>query len=72
MLDKDTREVWFTYTNWRGETSERKVLPLSIWFGSTEWHPEEQWFIRGTDVEKGEERDFALTDMVFTPKNGRS
>lgn len=72
MPTKDAREVWFTYTNWRGETSRRKVRPVSIWFGSTEWHPEEQWFIRGTDVEKGEERDFALVDMVFDEKAARS
>jgi len=31
--------VRFTYRNWRGEVSERHVLPMRFWFGSTEWHP---------------------------------
>ena len=35
-----------TYTNYRGETAQRMILPKSIWFGSTEWHPEPQWFLR--------------------------
>lgn len=51
------------YTNWRGETSIRTILPLNIWFGSTEWHPVEQWLMRAVDIEKDAERDFALTDI---------
>jgi hypothetical protein len=39
--------------------------PIRLWFGSTEWHPAEQWFIRALDIEKGEERDFALLDISF-------
>ena len=51
------------YTNWRGETSVRTIVPLNIWFGSTEWHPVEQWLMRAVDIEKDAERDFALTDI---------
>lgn len=51
------------YTNWRGETSERSIVPIKIWFGSTKWHNGKQWFIRALDVEKNEERDFALKDI---------
>lgn len=51
----------FPYTNWRGEHALRKVLPLRIWFGSTEWHPEPQWFLRALDIDKCEERDFAFS-----------
>lgn len=51
------------YTNWRGETSVRTILPIKIWFGSTEWHPGKQWLMRALDIDKDAERDFALTDI---------
>ncbi|WP_085032732.1 hypothetical protein [Ensifer aridi] len=59
------RELSFRYTNWRGETARRTVVPIEIWFGKTEWHPMEQWFLKAQDVEKGEIRDFAFLDIVF-------
>lgn len=51
------------YTNWRGETAERSIEPIKIWFGSTEWHKEKQWLLKATDLEKIAERDFALKDI---------
>jgi hypothetical protein len=51
------------YTNYRGETAVRAILPKSVWFGSTEWHPEPQWFLTAYDVDKGADRDFALKDL---------
>jgi predicted DNA-binding transcriptional regulator YafY len=58
-----TRKVRFTYTNWRGETSERIAEPTDIWYGSSEWHPEPQWFLSACDLEKDAMRDFAIRDM---------
>ena len=52
------------YTNWRGEKGDRNILPLEVWHGATQWHPEEQWLLRAFDVEKQAERDFALKDIV--------
>ncbi|MFN8684259.1 WYL domain-containing protein [Paracoccus sp. P2] len=59
------RELVFIYKNWRGETSQRRVEPEGIWFGETEWHSGQQWFLRGVDIDKGEIRDFALVDIQF-------
>jgi len=59
--------VTLTYTNWRGETADRSIVPRSVWFGSTEWHPEPQWLLRALDVEKQAERDFALKDFGQKP-----
>lgn len=59
--------VALTYTNWRGETHTRRILPLSIWYGKTEWHLDPQWFLRARDVERGVERDFALKDLGSAP-----
>lgn len=55
--------VTLTYTNWRGETAQRTIIPRSIRWGSTEWHPEPQWLLTAFDVDKGSERDFALKDF---------
>lgn len=58
-----TRRIRFVYTNWRGTVATRTVEPTGLWFGSTEWHPEQQWFLRAVDLEKDAMRDFALRDM---------
>ncbi len=55
-----SKELKITYTNHRGETAERHILPKEIWYGSTQWHPEEQWLLKAHDQEKDAERDFAL------------
>ncbi len=55
--------VQMIYTNWRGETSRRMIIPRRVWFGSTDWHPEPQWLLKAIDTEKGEMRDFALKDF---------
>jgi predicted DNA-binding transcriptional regulator YafY len=51
------------YTNWKGETRNRRIIAYSLWYGSTEWHPEQGLFIRGLDLEKNEVRDFRLEDF---------
>ena len=55
--------VTIRYTNWRGETSKRKIIPIKIWFGCSEWHKEEQWLLKATDLEKSADRDYALKDI---------
>jgi hypothetical protein len=40
MQEKETtQEITIVYTNWKGETSIRRILPKQISFGSNEWHP---------------------------------
>lgn len=51
------------YTNYRGETARRTIIPIKLWWGSTEWHPEDQWMLTAWDIEKGARRDFAWQDM---------
>jgi hypothetical protein len=55
--------VTIIYTNYRNETAERKIIPKKIWFGATEWHPEEQWLLDALDVAKKEDRSFAMKDI---------
>jgi hypothetical protein len=53
----------FGYTNWRGEQSTRRVWPIRLWYGATEYHPDKQWFLKAFDTDKQAERDFALRDI---------
>lgn len=52
-----------TYTNWRGETAERTIVPINIWYGVSEYHEGEQWFVKAVCRERGEVRDFAMKDL---------
>jgi predicted DNA-binding transcriptional regulator YafY len=51
------------YTNYKGERSVRTIRPICIWFGSTEYHKEPQFLLNALDVDKNEERDFAMKDI---------
>jgi predicted DNA-binding transcriptional regulator YafY len=51
------------YTNYRGETADRVIVPRTIWFGSTEYHKEPQWLLKAYDEGKADERDFAMRDI---------
>lgn len=57
--------IRFTYTNWKGETAERRAVPIYLFFGTTEWHKEPGWLLRAFDMDKLAERDFALKDCDF-------
>lgn len=51
------------YTNYRGETSERVIIPISLHFGCNEWHPERQWLLEALDVEKNTQRTFSMSTI---------
>lgn len=66
--ESTTPPLRFEYKNWQGQTAVRTVMPIKIWYGTTEFHPEEQYFLKALDVEKKEERDFAVKDIIrFLP-----
>jgi len=51
------------YKNWRGEVGIRTIFPLDIYYGSTEYHKEEQWLIKVWDLDKNDYRTYALRDI---------
>jgi ribonuclease HI len=57
------KEIKIVYTNWKGKTRERTIIPLEVWYGETQWHEGAQWFLKAQDVVKQAERDFALVDI---------
>lgn len=58
-----SKTIKIIYTNYKNETAERTIQPIKIWFGSTQWHKDEQWLLKALDLEKNAERDFALKDI---------
>jgi len=60
----DGERFKFVYKNYVGLVSERTVIPYSVWFGATKWHPEPQFFLNAFDTDKNELRDFALNDFL--------
>jgi hypothetical protein len=52
------------YTNYRGETAVRTIVPIRFYFGTTEYHPEEQWLVELWDVDRGAIRIYALKEIT--------
>jgi predicted DNA-binding transcriptional regulator YafY len=59
----DNREVWIDYTNYKGERKWRHIIPRGIMFCTSDWHPDLQWVIYATDLDKDQPREFALKDI---------
>jgi hypothetical protein len=60
--------VTFTYTNWRGVTEQRRAVFEKLFYGTTKWHSEPQWFVEAQDLGRPSDTDtkmrqFALRDM---------
>ncbi len=65
--DFDTALVTIRYTNYRGETADRQIVPdeRTLRFEATEHHPDPQWVFDAYDTEKGATRTFAMKDVHF-------
>lgn len=64
MLNCLPKPLKFFYKNWKGEYGYRTVHDPIMWYGSTQYHKEPQWMIKGYDVDKDDIRDFAVNDIV--------
>jgi predicted DNA-binding transcriptional regulator YafY len=68
-----SREVSILYRNWKGEVAWRRIVPLSIRFESSQWHPVPQWVMRALDIDREAERSFAIADIQnWKPSSARS
>jgi predicted DNA-binding transcriptional regulator YafY len=59
----EERTVRILYTNYRGETTLRRIVPERVHFASTDWHPKPQWLLDALDVERNAMRSFAMKDI---------
>ena len=60
---EENQTVKIIYTNYRNETAIRQIIPIRIWFGKTEWHPEPQWVLDAFDLDKEAERSFSMREI---------
>jgi hypothetical protein len=58
------KSLTFEYKNWEGEIAVRKVLPIKLWWGKTKWHTKKGWLLKALDLDKKEERDFSVKDII--------
>ena len=68
-MTNEPQPITLVYTNGKRETATRHAIPIEIFWGSTEYHPEPQWLLRAFDLDKQAERMFALVDMLRPDKN---
>ncbi len=59
-----TTPAYIRYRNHRGEVSWRRITPLGIVHGLSQWHPGEQWLLQAWDEDKQAQRTFALADVL--------
>lgn len=61
MFTNDYKSIEVLYTNWRGETRSREIIPKSARFGATQYNPDPQQLVVATDVETKRDKEFALS-----------
>ena len=59
----DKKIVQIKYTNYRGETGYRKIIPKELKFYENEYHPGEQWILEAYDIDKQADRSFSMKDI---------
>ncbi|WP_287310864.1 hypothetical protein [Mesorhizobium sp.] len=64
-----TEPLTFHYKNYRGEHSERRVLPRGFRFGTSEFHPKPQWLLIAYDLDKKALREFSFEE-IRCPETG--
>lgn len=59
-------QVSFTYTNHRGITEERTIIPHRLYHGVSTFHPEPQWLLECYDMDRQAIRTYALSGIKTT------
>jgi predicted DNA-binding transcriptional regulator YafY len=65
-------DVMIEYTNHRGEHATRRIRPVRIWYGSTEWHRSDQWLLEAHDYARSATRNFAMAEITSWAKERRA
>jgi hypothetical protein len=59
----DDISIKVIYKNWKKEVGLRMIIPLSIFYGTNEYHKDEQWLLKVWDLDKNDYRTYALGDI---------
>ena len=60
----DNIAIKVVYKNWEEEEGLRTIIPLSIFYGSNDFHKEEQWLMKVWDLDKKDYRIYSLRDIL--------
>ncbi len=60
------------YTNWKGETGVRRILPIRLYYGKSEFHAGCQWLLEVMDVGRGKRRTFAVNEISMWDEHENS
>jgi hypothetical protein len=64
-ISDEPQPIRMLYKNHRGVTRVRLVLPNSLWYGKTQYHPDNQWFMEAKDLEDNMYvKDFSIKDIL--------
>lgn len=58
------------YTNWRGETSRRRLVAIELWHGTTRLHRKPGLMLKAIDRDRGLMRDFRVADFNLDTLRG--
>ena len=60
----EEKRIRFIYKNYKGEVSERQVVPCGLYYDKNNgWH-DSAWILEAYDLDKGAVREFCLTDII--------
>ena len=59
-----SKSIKVKYKNWKSEISIRTIIPVSIYYGYTDFHKENQWLMDVFDVDKDALRTYAMMDII--------
>lgn len=63
---QDIKIIYCLYTNWKGETENRRIKPVEVRYGTcSPWHSEPQWLMYAYDIDKEDYREFAMNKMEY-------
>lgn len=68
-LYDESKAMNILYTNYRGENSRRKIYPIEITYGVTEYHTTPTHLLRAYDFGKKAERTFDMAYMIMLHAN---
>lgn len=70
MKVDNNKVLTLLYKNWKGKTSIRKVQPVgNMYWGKTDYHPEEQWLFDVWDLDKEDHRTYAISGIIQVLSN---
>lgn len=62
-MNQGNKQIVVLYTNWKGKTEKRTIIPWTAFWGHTEFHKEDQFLLKCYDVDKKAERTYAMKDI---------